>query len=179
MRKAHRWRYSFAKFHAMPVLELSCSNHVLQRFHFISRAPFTREPSWSSVFGLPRVLLWIFIDFLEPFPWKRKKKEKTTSASPKPHPSKPHPCNMPHAKTEVALQFSESCAAEIALQYSLICTKAALQQNQQLHCNIEKVALQESGIFLPLSCGFHAPMFRLPRLLRMSEGGGGLSLRGG
>ena len=30
------------------------------------------------------------------------------SRSPKHHPSKPHPCNMPQAKTEVALQFSES-----------------------------------------------------------------------
>ena len=37
----------------------------------------------------------------------------TRSASPKPHPSKPHPCNMPQAKTEVALQFSECCAADL------------------------------------------------------------------
>ena len=35
-----------------------------------------------------------------------------SSRSPKPHPSKPHPCNMPQAKTEVALQFSECYAAE-------------------------------------------------------------------
>ena len=37
-------------------------------------------------------------------------------------------------------------------------TKAAL------HSNIEKAALQESGAFLPLSCGFQAPTFRHPRL---------------
>ena len=44
------------------------------------------------------------------------------SASPKPHPSKPHPCNIPQAKTEVALQFFECCAAETALQHSLFCS---------------------------------------------------------
>ena len=35
---------------------------------------------------------------------------------------------------------------------------------QELQCNIEKAALQESGAFLPLSCGFQAPTFRHPRL---------------
>ena len=92
------------------------------------------------------------------------------SASPKPDPSKPHPCNMPQAKTEVALQFSECCAAETALQHSLFCsaeviwTKSCAAANEKLHCNIEKAALQESGAFLPLSCGFQAPTFRHPRL---------------
>ena len=85
------------------------------------------------------------------------------SASPKPHPSKPHPCNMPQAKTEVALQFSECCAAETALQHWLFCnaeviwTKSCAAANEKLHCNIEKAALQESGAFLPPSCGFQAP----------------------
>ena len=93
------------------------------------------------------------------------------SASPKKnHPSKPHPCNMPHAKTGVALQFSESCAAETALQHSLFCsadvvfTKSCAAASEKLHCNIENAALQESGAFLPLSCGFQAPTFRLPDL---------------
>ena len=92
------------------------------------------------------------------------------SASPKPHPSKPRPCNMPQAKTEVALQFSECCAAETALQHWLFCsaeviwTKSCAAANEKLHCNIEKAALQESGAFLPLSCGFQAPTFRHPRL---------------
>ena len=92
------------------------------------------------------------------------------SASPKPHPSKPRPCNMPQAKTEVALQFSECCAAETALQHRLFCsagviwTKSCTAANKKLHCNIEKAALQESGAFLPLSCGFQAPTFRHPRL---------------
>ena len=92
------------------------------------------------------------------------------SASPKPDPSKPHPCNMPQAKTEVALQFSECCAAETALQYWLFCsaeviwTKSCAAASEKLHCNIEKAALQESGAFLPLSCGFQAPTFRHPRL---------------
>ena len=76
---------------------------------------------------------------------------------------------MPQAKTEVALQFSECCAAETALQHSLfcsadvICTKSCAAANEKLHCNIEIAALQESGAFLPLSCGFQAPTFRHPR----------------
>ena len=77
---------------------------------------------------------------------------------------------MPQAKTEVALQFSECCGADVALQalaflqcgchfdQKLRCSK------QKLQCNIEKAALQESGDFLPLSCGFQAPTFRHPRL---------------
>ena len=92
------------------------------------------------------------------------------SGSPKPHPSKPRPCNMPQAKTEVALQFSECCAAETALQHRLFCsaeviwTRSCAAASEKLHCNIEKAALQESGAFLPLSCGFQAPTFRHPRL---------------
>ena len=92
------------------------------------------------------------------------------SASPKPHPSKPHPCHLLQAKTEVALQFSECCAAVTALQHRLFCsaeviwTRSCAAANEKLHCNIEKAALQESGAFLPLSCGFQAPTFRHPRL---------------
>ena len=55
------------------------------------------------------------------------------SASPKPHPSKLHPCNVAQAKTEVALQFSESCAAEVALQHSLFCS-AEMSFAQKLRC---------------------------------------------
>ena len=77
---------------------------------------------------------------------------------------------MPQAKTEVALQFSECCAAETALQHSRNCsaeviwTKSCAAANEKLHCNIEKAAFQESGAFLPLSCGFQVPTFRHPRL---------------
>ena len=77
---------------------------------------------------------------------------------------------MPQAKTEVALQFSECCTAETALQHWLFCsaeviwTRSCAAANEELHCNIEKAALQESGAFLPLSCGFQAPTFRHPRL---------------
>ena len=76
---------------------------------------------------------------------------------------------MPQAKTEVALQFLECCATETALQHSLfcsadlICTKSCAAANEKLHCNLEIAALQESGAFLPLSCGFQAPTFRDPR----------------
>ena len=101
---------------------------------------------------------------------ERKRAQKgRKSASPIPHPSKPRPCNMPQAKTEVALQFSDCCAAETALQHWLFCsaeviwTKSCAAANEKLHCNIEKAALQESGVFLPLSCGFQAPTFRHPR----------------
>ena len=99
----------------------------------------------------------------------RKKWEVYRSASPKPHPSKPHPCHTPQAKTEVALQFSECCAAEVALQHWLFCnadvilTKSCAATTEKLHRNIEKAVFQESGAFLPLSCGFQAPTFRHPR----------------
>ena len=77
---------------------------------------------------------------------------------------------MPQAKTEVALQLSECCAAEVALQDSLFCsadvilTKSCAAASEKLQCHIEKAALQESGAFLPLSCAFQAPTFRHPRL---------------
>ena len=50
---------------------------------------------------------------------------------------------MPQARTEVAVEFSECCAAEVALQHLLFCSAEA---------------------FLPLSYGFQAPTFRPPRL---------------
>ena len=77
---------------------------------------------------------------------------------------------MPQAKTEVALQFSESCAAEVAPQHSLFYSAEQqiyqkLRRNKRkLHCNIGKAALQKSGAFLPLTCRFQAPTFRHPRL---------------
>ena len=102
-----------------------------------------------------------------PFRLFRQTLHKYLSGSPKPHPSNPHPCNMPQAKTEVALQFSGCCAAEVALQHSLFCsadshfmTKNCAAASEKLQCNIEKAALQKSGAFLPLSCGFQAPTFR-------------------
>ena len=77
---------------------------------------------------------------------------------------------MPQAKTEVALQLSIGCAAEVALQHWFFCsadvilTKSCAAASEKLQCNIEKAALQESGAFLPLSCGFQAPTFMHPRL---------------
>ena len=91
------------------------------------------------------------------------------SASPKHHPSKPHPCNMPHAKTGHCTAILETCAAEVALQHSLFCSaafflpKAALQQ--------VKTALQHwkscvagKWRFPAAFCGFQSPTFRHPRL---------------
>ena len=101
--------------------------------------------------------------FQAPPPWRK--------TAPLKRPIKRSMSNMPQAKTEVALQFLECCAAEVAPQHSLFCCagmsfwpKAALQQAKNKQCNIEKAALQESGAFLLLSCGFHAPTFRHPRL---------------
>ena len=88
------------------------------------------------------------------------------SASPRPHPSKPHPCNMPQAKTEVALQSLECCAAEVALQHWLFCsadvilTKSCAAASEKLQCNILK-KLRCTKV--ALSCRFPAD-FRLPRL---------------
>ena len=89
---------------------------------------------------------------------------------------KPTPATCQTRKTEVALQFSEGCAAETALQLSLFCsadvvfTRTCAATNEELHCNIEKAALQESvagkwRFPATLSCGFQAPTFRLPRFL--------------
>ena len=80
------------------------------------------------------------------------------------------PATFHKRKTEVALQLPESCAAETALQHSLLCcadvvfTKSCAATNEKLYCNIENAALQQSGAFLPLSCGFQAPTFGCPRL---------------
>ena len=88
--------------------------------------------------------------------------------SPKPRPSKPHPCNMPQAKTEVALQFLECCAAETALQHWLfcsadvICTKSCAAANEKLHCNIENSKSLRCRK-VALSCLFPAG-FKPPRL---------------
>ena len=42
--------------------------------------------------------------------------------------------------------------------------------NEKPHWNIEKAALQESGAFLPLSCGFQAPTFLHNDLLPICNG---------
>ena len=91
---------------------------------------------------------------------------KTCSASPKPHPSKPHPCNMAQAKMEVALQFSESCAAEVALQHSLFFSavwksflpKAALQRAKNCTATLKKLRCRK----VALSCRFLRISIRSP-----------------
>ena len=89
-----------------------------------------------------------------------------SEASPKPHPSKPHPCNMPHARNgSCAAIFGKlrcrNCTAAFAfLQRGSHFYQTLRCNKRKLCCNIEKAALQESGAFLPLSCGFHAPTFR-------------------
>ena len=52
----------------------------------------------------------------------------------------------------------------IAILFKSIGVRGRFDSPDKLHCNIEKAALQESGAFLPLSCGFQAPTFRHPRL---------------
>ena len=116
----------------------------------------TISPFWFLPFGPPRssnpesFSLWALC-LLYVLP----------SASPK-----PHPCNMSQAKTEVALQCSESCAAEVALQHSLFCSanvispRAALQQTKNCIAKLKKLYCKKLG----LSCRFPADYFRLPRL---------------
>ena len=71
----------------------------------------------------------------------------------------PTPSRQPLFETsETALQHRLFCSAEV------FWTKSCAAASEKLHCNIEKAALQESGAFLPLSCGFQAPTFRHPRL---------------
>ena len=83
-----------------------------------------------------------------------------------PTPLNPTPATCHKRKRKLRCRFSECCAAETALQHWLFCsaeviwTKSCAATNEKLHCNIEKAALQESGAFLPLSCGFQAPTFR-------------------
>ena len=67
----------------------------------------------------------------------------------------PTPATCHKRKTEVALQLSESCAAETALctatfaflQCGCHFTKRCAATNEKLHCNTGKAALQESGAF--------------------------------
>ena len=82
------------------------------------------------------------------------------SASPTAHPSKSHPCNMPQAKTEVSLRFSESCAGEIAfsaVRMSFL-PKVALQQTENCTATLAKLHCKK----VALSCRFPAD-FKLPR----------------
>ena len=54
----------------------------------------------------------------------------------------------------------KSCTATFAfLQCGCHLTNNCSATNGKLHCNIEKVAVQESGAFLPLFCGFLALTF--------------------
>ena len=97
-----------------------------------------------------------------------------TSAGPALHKHGARHCTITWLGIAQTLQFLACCAAEIALQHSLfcnadvICTKSCAAANEKLHCNIEIAALQESGAFRPLSCGFRAPTFRHTRF-RLAE----------
>ena len=93
-----------------------------------------------------------------------------------PTPLNPAPATCHKRKRKLRCSFRECCAAETALQHWLFCseeviwTKSCAAANEKLHCNIAKAALQESGAFLPLSCGFQAPTFRHPRSDLLREG---------
>ena len=64
-----------------------------------------------------------------------------------------------NVRAEMLVFFQEFfCSAEV------IWTRSCAAANEKLQRNFEKAALQESGAFLPLSCGFQAPTFRHPRL---------------
>ena len=77
---------------------------------------------------------------------------------------KPTPATCHKAKTEVALQFSECCAAEVALQHwhfciaDVILTKSCAAASEKLQCNIKKLRCRE----VALSCRFPVD-FKPPR----------------
>ena len=78
---------------------------------------------------------------------------------------------MPQAKTEVALQFSETCPEEVALQHSLFCnaevlfTKSCNATSEKLHCSFEKAA--SSGLprlgpaEVPHALTTHTPLIKV------------------
>ena len=86
-----------------------------------------------------------------------------------PTPLNPTPatCHKRKRKLRFGMLRCRSCTATLAF---LQCgchfdQKAALQcSKRKLQCDFEKTALQQSGAFLPLSCGFQAPTFRHIRL---------------
>ena len=78
---------------------------------------------------------------------------------------------MPQAKTEIALQFSERCAAESALQHSLFCSadvicskSCAATKTKNCTATLKKLRCTKVALSWPLSCGFQAPTFRHPCL---------------
>ena len=83
-----------------------------------------------------------------------------------PTPLDPTPATYQQAKTEVALQCSETYAAEVALQHSLFCT-ADIPFYKKLHCKKRKACIATSKKLrcrkVALSCRFPAN-FRLPHL---------------
>ena len=83
-----------------------------------------------------------------------------SSASLKPHPSKPHPCNMPQAKTEVALQFLECCAAENCTA-AIAFLQCGSHLYQKLRCNERKTALQHRNRCVAGKWRFPAAVLRV------------------
>ena len=77
-------------------------------------------------------------------------------------------CDMPQAKTGVELQFSESCAAEVALQHSLF-LQCRGHLHQKLRCNNRKIALQHCKKMgfkkAALSCCFLRMSAEFPNLV--------------
>ena len=91
-----------------------------------------------------------------------------TCASPSPTPLNPTPATCHKRKTEVALQFPESCAAEVALRMYILFSAVWMSFfYQQLRCNKRRTALQDRKSCVArdvaLSCRFQAPTFRLVR----------------
>ena len=87
------------------------------------------------------------------------------SASPKPHPSKPHPCNMPQAKTKLRCNFRNAALQKLhcntgfsAVQKSFG-PEAALQQTKNCTATSKKLRCRK----VALSCRFPAG-FKPPRL---------------
>ena len=113
--------------------------HVCRRRQFQLKAKVAREGGWCGVVRVLARLVQIRLreTYIKHLSWATSICHQMRSASPKPHPSNPHPCNTPQAKTEVALQSSESCVAEVALQHAPFCSadceKLGPLQNRKTH----------------------------------------------
>ena len=87
-----------------------------------------------------------------------------------PTPLSPTPATCDKRKQKLRCNFQNIALQKLhcnirfpAVRKSLL-PEATLQQAKNCNATLKKAALQESGAFLPLSCGFQAHTFRLPCL---------------
>ena len=89
-----------------------------------------------------------------------------------PTPLHPTPATCHKRKRKLHCNFQKVALQKLHcnIRFSAL-RKSFSPKSGKLQFNTEKAALQESGAFLPLSCAFQAPTFRLPRLGPAENGG--------